>query len=160
MPRGKGRPSKCTPELITQICKLLEKGMPIRLICGAVGITDACFYMWMQKGEAGKKEYIDFFSKVEAAKAKAVELYLDRLNNYSENGSVYATTWFLERRCPEEFGRRDKIDVKSENKNETHIDANVKIQPPEEIEQAILAKLARIRQRSDNKSAAEEPKHE
>jgi transposase len=160
MPRGKGRPSKCTPELIERISELIAKGMPIRLTCGAVGITDACFYLWMQKGEAGKKEYIDFFSKVEAAKAKAVEGYLDRLEEYSKNGSVYATTWFLERRCPEEFGRREKIDVKSENKNETHIDANVKLQPPEEIEQAILNKLARIRQRSDSKPTPEKPHEE
>jgi len=159
MPRSRGRPSKLDPELTERICKLLEKGMPIRLTCGAVGITDACFYMWMQKGEAGRKGYIDFFSRVEAAKAKAVELYLDRLNNYSENGSVYATTWFLERRCPDEFGRRDKIDMKSENKNETHIDADVKLQSPEKIEQAILSKLARIRERSNRNTAAEEPEH-
>lgn len=156
-----GRKTKLTPELTTKICDMLEKGMPIKLTCGAVGINDASFYGWMQKGEKGNKEYVEFFSRVNQSKAKAVEKYLDRLDNYAANGSVYATTWFLERRCPEEFGRRENLNIKSKNENEnTNVNANIDIQAPEEIEQAILNKLSRIRGRQNSNPAPEEPESE
>lgn len=144
------RPSKLTPELTDRICELLEKGMPIRLICDAVGISDTRFYDWMQKGEDGKAEFREFRGRVNTSKSKVIEDYLDRLKGYSENGSVYATTWFLERRCPEEFGKRDNLNIKSKNENEN---LNVNVRTPEEIEQAILNKLARIQAKDDSQRA-------
>ena len=156
-----GRKTKLTSELTSKICELLEKGMPIKFTCGAVGIDDATFYGWMQKGEKGNKEYLEFFSRVNQSKAKAVEKYLDRLDTYAANGSVYATTWFLERRCPEEFGRRENLNIKSKNENENlNVNANFELQAPEEIEQTILNKLARIRGRRNSSAALEEPEPE
>lgn len=122
------RPTKLTPALTDRICELIEVGMPYHLVCDAVGIVESTFYDWIEKGTQSttKKEFSEFSKRVNQSKAKVVEQYLQRLDGYSKNGSVYATTWFLERRCPEDFGRKDKLDMKAEHSGEVSINFIVK----------------------------------
>lgn len=157
MPRGKGRPSKITPELTERVCELIEKGLPYTLVCEAVGINESTFYDWIKKGEIGKKGYTDFSERVSKSKANYALICLERVNKYADNGSAFCATWLLERRFPNEFGRRESIDIKSKNRNESvNINADVKLKNHAEFEQAILNKLARIRERSDRSGPPKE----
>jgi transposase len=117
------RHTKLTPELTDKICELLEVGMPYHLVCDAVGISESTFYDWINKGneDNSKKMFSEFSKRVAQSKAKVVEQYLKRLEGYSKDGSVYATTWFLERRCPEDFGRRDKLDLDNKHSGKVEV---------------------------------------
>lgn len=146
-----GRKTKLTPEITNQICNLIEKGLPYSFVCEAVGIHKDTFYDWMKKGEAGKKEFSDFSDSVNRSKANFALKCLERVNQAADNGSVFCATWLLEKRFPEEFGKRENINIKSKNENENlNINANVKVESPEEIEQEILRKLERIREKNSD----------
>lgn len=155
--------SKLTPELTKTICELIEKGLPYNLVCGAVGIHKDTFYDWINKGEAGKKGFSDFSDSVNKSKAAFALRCLERVDDYADNGSVFCATWLLKTRFPKEFGDRQNvnIDAKTKNENENlNVNANLNLQAPEEIEQAILAKLSRIRGRRNSNPAPEEPEPE
>lgn len=149
---------KLTPELTSKICNLIEKGLPYNLVCGAVGINYSTFAGWLVKGEAGKKDYTEFLEAVNKSKANYAVKCLERVDQYAENGSVFCATWLLEKRFPKEFGKHENLNIKSKNENENlNVNANTKLKNPEEIEQAILTKLTRIRDRSNSTPAPEEP---
>jgi hypothetical protein len=117
------RPTKLTPVLTDKICELIEIGMPYHLVCDATGIVESTFYDWIEKGTQpkAKKEFSEFSKRVNQSKAKVVEQYLKRLEGYSKDGSVYATTWFLERRCPDDFGKREKVDLDNKHSGKVEV---------------------------------------
>lgn len=151
-----GRKKKLTPEITSQICDLIEKGLPYNLLCGAVGINYSTFADWITKGEAGKNGYTEFSEAVNKSKATYALKCLKRVDDYADNGSIFCATWLLEKRFPKEFGKRENLDIKSQNEN-LNVNADLKPKNPEAIEQAIIAKLTRIRERSNCSGTLEEP---
>jgi hypothetical protein len=44
---------------------------------------------------------------------KLLELHLDRINKAVDEGESLAAMWLLERKCPEEFGRGEWVNVRA-----------------------------------------------
>ena len=112
---------KLTPQLQKQIGDNITLGMPLKFAAEAAGITEVTFYNWLKRGEAESKgQFFEFAEHIKACKAKAVQLHLKLITKAATDGSWQASAWILERRYPEEFGRREKIDMKAE------LDATIK----------------------------------
>lgn len=93
--------------------------MPIKFAAQASGICEDTYYNWMQRGEEEKTgPYAEFLEYIKECQAAGVEANLKLIKRASNAGSWQASAWILERRYPEEFGRREKIDMKSETKLE------------------------------------------
>jgi transposase len=106
---------KLTPQLQEQIGNNITLGMPLKFAAEAAGITEQTFYNWLKKGETETKgQFYEFAEHVKACKAKAVQLHLKLITKAATEGTWQASAWILERRFPEEFGRREKIDMKAE----------------------------------------------
>lgn len=126
----KGRPTKCTPELIEQIGTVLKSGNYFDTACEFVGIGESTGYHWRKRAEAElarrervtnpntkteaktrerEQPYVDFLEAVKKATAQAevqaVGLIRQAMITDEYKGQWQAAAWFLERRRPKQWGK-------------------------------------------------------
>jgi hypothetical protein len=115
-----GRPSKLTKPLIKKLCKYVQIGMALKDASYAVGINYSTFRSWIVKGEnlyASGEETADedalFLELIEAYK-KAESIWklrcLSVIHRQMPDSWQCAMTC-LERKYPDEWGRKDRSDV-------------------------------------------------
>ena len=112
------------------ICNFIAHGIPLGHAANVAGISSTTFYDWYRKGEKAKSgRYHDFYLAVEKAKSQAVALRLDNIRKAGEDGNWQADAWWLERVDPENFSRKDNLNVNAKvhakTKNKLKISQNV-----------------------------------
>ncbi len=115
------RPSKLNPGIQKRIGENIALGLTYRLAAESVGATYKTFNLWMTKGRNSTSgEYYRFYKHILKCNADAAKALLERLNEAAASGNCQICMWILERRFPEDFGRRvyRKMNVVSENINE------------------------------------------
>ncbi len=77
------------------------------------GISVDTLDRWLKKGEADTKQTKQrlFYMAVCKAQGEHAMMCLTQLEKAANDGSVKAITWKLERMYPEDFGRRDQIEI-------------------------------------------------
>jgi len=71
------------------------------------GITYKTFNLWMNRGKIEKSEkYSRFYKYIPKRNADAAKALLEGLNSAVDAGNCQICMFILERRFPEEFGRR------------------------------------------------------
>ncbi len=91
-----------------------------------------------QKSKSGK--YFEFARYINKCNADGARILLEKLNDAAKAGDTRICIIILERRFPEDFGRKQyrKMDVISENKNEN---VEIIVNNADEIRNEILAKF-------------------
>lgn len=108
---------KLTPELIGKIARDVGEGNYINTVCQAYGISKTTYYDWRKKGQAGRsKLHKEFYEATEKAVALSEQRYVGVIKDAARDGTWTAAAWWLERRYPERWGKRDKVDVTSGGK--------------------------------------------
>ena len=104
--------SKLTPQLQAEFCKALENGASILGACGHVGITEKTYYNWINKAKEAKTKtkFVKFQECVETAKQKALFNFEQVIVSASME-HWQAAAWMLERRHPNLYGKREKIEA-------------------------------------------------
>ncbi len=136
------RPCKLTYEIQQRIGENISMGLTYSLAAEAAGITYKTFNDWMNKGKTEKSGiYNQFFKHIQKCNAEGARILLERLNDTAEAGNCQICMFILERRFPEEFGRRvyRKTNVVSENLNQN---VEIIVQDTNAIRKEILAKFA------------------
>jgi hypothetical protein len=98
----------------------------------------------MQRGRNSTSgEYYRFYKHILKCNADAAKALLERLHDAAEAGNCQICMWILERRFPDEFGRRTykKINSISEKKN-TNVE--IIVNDADAIRKGILAKFDQI----------------
>jgi hypothetical protein len=111
------------------------------LAAESAGITYKTFNDWMNKEKTEKSgKYFQFYQHIQKCIAEGAKKLLERLNDAAEAGNCQVCMWILERRFPDEFGRRvyTKTNVVSDNHN-TIVD--IAINDADGIRAQILEKL-------------------
>lgn len=116
----RGRKLKLNEELIKQITSLIEIGVYNKVACQSVGIDESTFYIWMRKGEQSIAEnkhdiYRRFYEEVKKAESKSMVRHLTNIVKASQEGNWQASAWILERRYPELWGRKDRMNLETDN---------------------------------------------
>jgi len=139
---GVGRTSKLTDELQTNICNALRAGATYKDACSLVDVHYSTLVIWRSRAESGEKRYIQLFDAIQKALSHYKTACLSRIQSIAEGDPTrnerrqwQAWAWILERRFPDEFGRRFDIDVKGDaanvvvqvGGNETDYDHNIQI---------------------------------
>jgi hypothetical protein len=109
-----GRRTKLTPERHGKICETIAKGVHPLVAAKACTVGARTYYRWMQIGEAdseGKTVFRQFWQDVCTAEAAAEAFYVDKIQTAAKKGSYQAAAWWLERRYPERWGKRERIDL-------------------------------------------------
>ena len=99
-----GRPSKRTPEREARILQVLEAGNTRRAACEYVGIDQDTMSRWCAR-------YADFADRVRKAEAQAEIQAVAIIRQGIRNGDTADAKWWLERRRPDDYGRREKVEI-------------------------------------------------
>ena len=100
-------------KLVEALCDSIATGMYVNLACQSVGISTSALSEWKIKGKKGIHPYDKVWQKIQVAEAKAIERRIKRIEEAGENGSWQADAWYLERRYPHLFGKRDTVAIKT-----------------------------------------------
>ena len=105
------RKTKLTPELQRDILQVLEAGATIKDACHFVGIDESTYYKWIQRGEKGKSGlYFEFVKSAQKAIASG-SVDAVALIRKAAKTQWQAAAWFLERKNPQEWARRTKVEI-------------------------------------------------
>ena len=140
------RPTKLTPEVQKKIGDGVSLGLTYSLAASAAGVTYQSLNSWMQRGQKDQSgKYFEFARYINKCNADGARVLLEKLNDAAKAGNCTVCAWILERRFPEDFGRRiyRKTNVVSENIN-TNVE--ITVQEADILRKQILEKLDRIRE--------------
>lgn len=107
MPR---RP-KLNEEVIEKAYKLIAAGNYHKTVAQYLGIDESTWWRWLQKGETAKSKksiYYKLFKQIKKAEAEAQMRNVAIVQEAAQE-SWQAAAWWLERRYPEEWGRKDQL---------------------------------------------------
>jgi transposase len=101
---------KLTGDLIERITRLIGDGNYIEVACAAVGIGKTTFYRWLERGEKAETGvYRDFWNAVKKAEAESESKYVGVIRDAANSGTWQAAAWWLERRYPDRWGKKDQM---------------------------------------------------
>lgn len=126
----RGRKTKYTPDTLDRLRRALELGAPQKMACAAAGIGHTTFHEWMNTRP-------EFRELVQNAEAVAAVGWLAVIEQAAQSGTWQAAAWKLERRYPQDFGRRieQTVNVNSREVAEQLADA-IGVDPREVIAEA------------------------
>lgn len=95
---------KCTPELIRRAVKLKKGGANNQDIAKAVGIAESTFYRWTNTPTSERqRELSEELKKAEADYKNALQGIIAKA---AQERDWKAAAWLLERKYPDEYGRK------------------------------------------------------
>lgn len=122
-----GRKTLCTPETIKAITDNIILGMSNRDACALSGIDASTFYIWLQRGEAEHNRlqtspkravrpreapFLNFFNAIKKAIPQRKQSLILQIRMAAREPQHWqAAAWLLERIHPDEFARKDRLDV-------------------------------------------------
>jgi hypothetical protein len=108
-PKSPGRPSKLTPDIAAEIITIVELGVSPRPAALKARVPEGTFDSWQRQARAGKEPYRAFFMDLTCARASGmVSLHIRAIGGGPGSGGAQ---WALERRFPEEYGLRSKVEL-------------------------------------------------
>lgn len=106
-----GRPTDLTPKLQRKIVAMVRDGVSPEVAAVAAGIHRATYYDWRARGRAeGSGLYTDFSDAIETAIAQC-EARIASVVTKAFPTSWQAAMTLGERRFPDRWGRRERIDI-------------------------------------------------
>lgn len=115
-PSRRGRRSKFTEDRRKRILDALAAGNFLKTACAYGGVDDSTFNKWRQRAEKYREpEYVAFFAAVKEAETVAEVSALATIRK-AANDTWFAAAWFLERKFPERWARRDRVPVDGEGR--------------------------------------------
>lgn len=106
------RTSKLTRDLIGRAEEMLRAGNYANTVCAALGIAEQTWYRWLKEAGEPKATAVkqEFSEAIKRATAEAEVAYVNVIQEAREK-NWQAAGWWLERKMPEKWGRRDKLKV-------------------------------------------------
>jgi len=95
-----GRKSKYSPQMQSALCQWLKKGCSFRDACAMEGISYETFRTWQSEKSV-------FSVAIKKAETECKVARIQTILKASDK-SWQAAAWWLERRCPDEYGRMPK----------------------------------------------------
>ena len=105
---------KLNKQLIEDAVKLIEAGNYQKHVAQALGVDESTWYRWLREGEQSEDENdlkYKFYQSIKKAEAKAVARNVALIQRAAQEGNWQAAAWWLERKFPAEWGKRDKLDI-------------------------------------------------
>lgn len=103
---------RLTKALGKRICDRIAVGMPLVHAAPAEGVSANTVDEWVRRGEGRDErpptELMQWFAtEVRMARARAIQVAVQAVY---EDPDWHARAWWLERRLPDEFGRRERME--------------------------------------------------
>lgn len=101
------RPTKLNADRQAKVCEALALGVSIEAAAAHAGLSATCVHEWMARGRRGERLYAEFLEATTRARDAAEVRYAAVVAKAAKEGSESAARWWLERRRPETWGRKD-----------------------------------------------------
>lgn len=119
------RPRKLTPELQKKICDAIRLGNFRDIAAEYVGVSERTMRYWTARGRDDEDgAYVDFLRAVVQAEREA-EVKMVNIVTLAATEDARHAHWWLERKCHERWGRKDRIAVTG--KDDGPIQTNVTV---------------------------------
>jgi len=102
----RGRPCKLTPDTQAKLVQALSLGATRRAACEYAGISTETLRDWLLRPGAA---FSALSAALKEAEAKSTIGALAKIQKAATDGQWQAAAWLLERRHPEEYGRRQVV---------------------------------------------------
>jgi len=99
-----GRPTKRTPEREQRLLDALRAGNTRKAACSYAGVAQDAFNRWLLR-------FADFADAIQKAEADAEVRHVANIARVAQEGTWQASAWWLERRRPDDYGRRERLDL-------------------------------------------------
>lgn len=107
--------SKLNQGKIRTITAALRGGNSRRVAAEYANISPRTLQRWMKRGrEEEVGEYAELLHSIHQAEATAERVMVAAVMEAAKNGEWRAAAWWLERRDPQNWGRRQRIEVTAE----------------------------------------------
>jgi hypothetical protein len=99
------------PEILDRLEQAIVAGNTVRVACALVGVSYESYMVLYQRGAKSKTRnaYRRFYERMSEAEAKAIHRNVMLVQKAAKE-RWQAAAWFLERRCPDEWGPRQFIE--------------------------------------------------
>ena len=98
-----GRPTKYTPEIAQKICDAIRGGNYREVAAAWAGVPERTFYDWLKQRQG--------FSQMVKEAEQAAEIRCVALVMKAAAEDPKHAQWWLERKCHERWGRKDRMQV-------------------------------------------------
>jgi hypothetical protein len=123
-----GRPTKRTPEREQRRLNALAAGNTRKAACHFAGIGVQTLDDWQRR-------FGDLREAIEKAEADAEVRHVANIAKAAQDGTWQASAWWLERRRPDDFGRRERIELNIRQTAE-RLGAELGLDPDELVREA------------------------
>lgn len=114
--RAVGRPTKFTPDTCNRILSAIRNGNTYEASAHYGGVSYDTLREWIKRGqEETAGEFSEFFEAIKSAEAKAEVESVALIRQAAQEGQWQAAAWFLERRKPSDWGRKDRHEISGIN---------------------------------------------
>ncbi|MDI6617883.1 MAG: IS630 transposase-related protein [Clostridiales bacterium] len=105
------RRPKLNSDIVEKVYKYVAAGNYIETVCQYLNISKQTYYNWLKKGEkAHSGLYFDFVDAIKRAEAEA-EMRNVTLIQKAGSTTWQAAAWYLERKHPDKWGKREQMDL-------------------------------------------------
>lgn len=101
------RPTKLTAATSARVCEALALGVSWAAAAAHAGLSERCVMEWCERGRKGEKVFAQFLQDTTRARDAAEVRYAAVVAKAAKEGNEGAARWWLERRRPETWGRKD-----------------------------------------------------
>jgi len=98
------RPTKRTPALEQRLMGALRAGNTRRAAASFAGVSEDSLQRWERRSAA-------FADALKKAEADAEVRHVANIAKAAQDGTWQASAWWLERRRPDDYGRRERVDL-------------------------------------------------
>lgn len=115
---ARGRPTKLNATITAAVVQAISTGNTRDTAAAYAGIRRTTLYEWLARGRAATEGvYRDFADAVEKAEADAVVISVALIRSAAQK-NWQAAAWWLERRYPDEWGRKDRLALETVKRTE------------------------------------------
>ena len=124
-----GRPTDLTPAVQARIVQAIVGGNDNKVAAAYAGIGESTFYAWLERGRkerarlaaspnarprAKETPFVEFLASIQKAQADAETRNVALIAKAAQEGTWTAAAWWLERKYPERWGRKERQQVEHE----------------------------------------------
>ena len=102
----------------------IKLGSFIEHACAYAGITSRTFRKWRELADQEVEPYLSLFEDIRLAESESILRRIGRIEKAGSEGAWTADAWILERKYPDKFGKRDKVEISGEINKPKVIDLN------------------------------------
>lgn len=107
------RPTKLDDAVAGRVLQALRAGNYLDTAAAFAGVHRSTLHDWLKKGRAenAREPYASFVDDVDEAMGDAEAMFVARIAKAAEDARNWtAAAWWLERRFPDRWGRRDRLE--------------------------------------------------